>query len=315
MANLRKNSAKSEFWKKHVQEWKKGRLIQSEYCIKNKISEPAFSKWKTKLFPKQIGTRRLKQLKNKYYKNSKLSNQQIENLFVGFLCDVPAKVAAKGSDISEATAYKYYNKIRYDLVNGALNYPLLFFGSGMLLILGAPPDVHELARKFKPISPSIKGREKHIYYALCNVLICHSFRKWTVSEIYYFWFQGLRAYFLKHYAKSHGLNESDWNMAMAVQMQNKISIAKMTVTIWLDWIKEGGNTTPFSEDVWEAIRYQHDYHADAKSWIKPMLHDLKWVVERNNNLKRSTYWDFFKPSKSGILEVNRRIHEYLERTN
>ena len=155
----------------------------------------------------------------------------------------------------------------------------------MLLILGAPPDIHKLSRRFRTTNPSIKGRSKKLYYTLCNVLISHSFRKWTVDETYYFWFQGLRLYFLNHYAESEGLSEDDWNMGMAVQMQNTVSIVKMTITTWLDWIKNGGKNTPFSKEVWEAMRDQHEYHADAKSWLKPMLHDLKWVVERNRKLK------------------------------
>lgn len=309
MANLGK---KSEFWEMHVQAWKKGTDTQSEYCIKNKISQSAFSKWKNKLLPNDAKAHRVKQYKNKYFKNSKLSNGQIEGLFAAFLCDVPAKVAGNKLGISDASAYKYYDKIRNDFIEGALNYPHLFFGSGMLMILGAPPDVHKLTRRFKPINPSTKGREKLLYYALCNVLICHSFRKWTVSETYYFWFQGLRLYFLNHYAEDHGLSEDDWDMGMAVKMQNKVSLIKMTISTWMDWIKDGGGRTPFSKDVWDAMRHQHEYHADGEAWLKSMLHDLKWVVERNNNLRRSTYWDFFKPSSAGIFEVNDRIHDYLK---
>ncbi|GAB1256143.1 hypothetical protein NBRC116494_06450 [Aurantivibrio plasticivorans] len=312
MANTKKRSAKSEFWEAHVLAWKRGKLTQSEYCIQNKLSESSFSKWKAKLLPNLRGARKTRKPKNKYYKHSKLSNAQVETLFAAFLCDIPVKDIAKKLAISEASAYKYYDLIRLDLIDGALNYPQLFFGAGMLLTLGAPPDVDKLAKRFRHTNPSIKGRENLIYHAIGNVLVCHSLRKWSIAETYYFWFQGLRMYFLKHYSENHGLVEEDWNFELAIQMQNEVSIMKLTVTAWLDWIRGGDKAAQFSSDVWEAIRDQHDYHTDAQYWFSTMLQDLKWVVERKQSSKRNTYWDFFKPNKADFLEVNERIHKYLQ---
>lgn len=331
---MKKPHKTSEYWAGHIKAWKRGKMTQAQYCAANGLSKSAFSKWKNKLYPKLKGARKQYKTKSKYYKYTKLSDPQVESLLRSFLRGSPVEAAARKTSISKETVYKFYNDFRLAIVDGALAYPHLFFGAGMLLLLGPPANLDWIRNLvssyfpgFRPTgmfgkirsrtkdNPADTSNLKANIQVLTLVLFWHSFHKWSEEEIFVFRKWGYMLFFQYIYAPEHNLKPNVWSDEIQMKLYREFGGTVVARALWDYWATKR-NYDPFlPANSWTLLHSDREFRTplNNKVWFNQMFADFKWLLKKHRigekRTPRSTYWDEYSPSTKATLEVERTLSE------
>ncbi len=296
--SLQKVSSGGKYWRKNIESWKNSNLTQSNYCHLHAESASSFSRWKNTLFPKTKGKRKTYRQKNKFFKNSKLSNEAMETLIQGFIYDTEPKVLSETAGISIKTCYRYLRRVESGFVVGAVNYPLLFNGSGNLLYQGPPPHIHNyLLERFKKNKklPSSKQYMK----ILKRSIIYNACFDWVDDEIWFFYICGWLFLFERVYREKHGIT-GDYSVHYGSLMRAEYNEVDVVSALWNDYFTRGCDEL-VNEKSWRAVYHTHKFD-DSKRIMRGIVRDTKWALINWNPLKRNEYWDEFHEKKSGFFD-------------
>ena len=303
-----------------IGEWQKMDISQAAYCVDKKLSITAFSKWKKKLHPNIKARHPVYRVRSKYYKFTKLPDEKIEALMKCFLKGMPAKQASEKTGIKQNSIYKFYNDFRLALVNGALVYPHLFFHTGVLLMLGAPPFLDNVIAATGNDMPAQKPNRRYAQLryvknmgwheakalksnmqVLSALLIFYSTFKWELDEGVNYRNEAYRVFYKYSYATDRGLNpdivvKPDLVETIAREIPKTI-VARAN---WNSCYKGNERKSLLSEEFWVPLfRNRKFRNVTDPEWIKEMLKDFRWLLRRHKisekHQVRSAYWDEIKP--------------------
>lgn len=297
---------KSGFWEKDVKAWHESNVSQAEYCNLNALSQSAFSKWKKQLHPK-LGRYKERKPKNTYLKFAKITEEQTDILIRGFLSDTPTQDLAAKANISVKTCYKYLRILRKNLIIGAVNYPPLFNGAGMLLFFGPPPHIHKrLVEKYR--GKNKKPSKRELSNLMKEVLIDHSRYDWTIAETWFFYSYGWAFFYRDIYSKIHGLEGETMTKHHRKFMHAEFTVGQAVTQLWQLYVANDMQVF-LTEDTWKAIYFGHSQDMSRKHQ-RNLIHDLKWVLSNHDPLRRNTYWDTYKPEQSELDTVKEKLDRY-----
>lgn len=312
-------------------------MTQAQYCAAHGLSKSAFSKWKNKLYPKLKGARKQYKTKSKYYKYTKLSDQQVESLLRSFLRGSPVEVAARKTSISKETVYKFYNDFRLAIVDGALAYPHLFFGAGMLLLLGPPANLDWIKNLVSSYFPGfrptgmfgkIRSRTKANQDDTSNlkaniqvltlVLFWHSFHTWRQEEIFLFRRWGYQLFYHHIYAPAKNLDPLEWSDDRHRQLYGEVHASTAARAIWDFWATKHEYEPLLTKEVWTVIHSDREFRTpiNNKAWFDRMYGDFKWLLKVHrigeSAAVRNAYWDEFYPTTQETLDAEQAFQKRFE---
>ena len=334
MKGQKKLVTKEQNWDLHIKAWQKSKLTQARYCQEHGLSQSDFSKWKKKLHPKLKAARPAYKTKSKYYKFTKVADKEIEFVMRCFLNGNPARIASERTGLNQNTIYKIYNDFRLAIIDGALNYPHLFYGGGMVLLLGPPANldwIKSMMNRYFPgfkattsqgkIRSRSKSANKDISTLKTNiqiitlVLFWHSFHEWSEEEIFVFRKWGYMLFYQYIYAPEHNLKPNEWSDDIHRKLYGEYSGTVVARGLWDYWALVR-NYEPFlPADTWTMLFSDRKFRTplDNKVWFDRMFSDFKWLLKKHrigdDKTYRSTYWDEYYPPTEATLEVEQKLNE------
>lgn len=311
-------SSKTKFWEEHIKAWPKSGVSQADYCLKHKISVTAFSKWKLRFYPSWKHKNKIYKPKSKYYKFTKLSDETIEKLMLYFIVGISAKNSAEYSGISVKSVYNYYNDFRLALIDGALLYPQLFFGVGMILTLGPPHSpwkaINHIGRVFsnlkaRSFQSTEKGKLRSKIQIVYLMLLYNSLYQWEEGEIFLSRQTGYEIFYRFIYSKHYQLDSNNWNEEIYLKLLREVTATTVARSNWDYWANKQNHVSVMSEKQWAAIYQNRKNRAiSEEGWINPMLHDLKWVMQKHRRkaqqAKLSNYWSEYIPDRDTVNQAS-----------
>lgn len=326
----------ADFWEKHIRAWQQSQLTQRQYCSEQKISATAFSKWKKKLHPNLKAGKKKYKTRSKYYKFTKVSDSDIELLMQCFLQGKAARTAAEASGINQNSVYKFYNDFRMAIVDGALLYPHLFYGAGMLLLLGPPPDLRRIRELFRVHFPGytptsktglVRSRThqdakdspnmKTNIQVLTLVLFYNAFHVWQEEEIFVFRKWGYVLFYHYIYAPEYGLNLNAWNYEIHVKLLKEYHATTVARALWDYWANVRKHESYIKAEVWSVLYSDREVRLPSrdKEWLERMFGDFKWLLKKHRigdkKMLRSNYWDEYAPPRKDCLETEQKLNDQL----
>ena len=334
MKRQKNPSAKAQIWDCHIKTWRKSKLTQARYCQEHGLSPSDFSKWKKKLHPALKAVRPAYKTKSKYYKFTKVPDMDIELIMSCFLKGKTARFASEKSGVNLNTIYKFYNDFRLAIIDGALNYPHLFFGGGMVLLLGPPANldwVKSMMNRyfpgFKPTMTSgqIRSRTKGAtndvstlksnVQLLTLVLFWHSFHDWSEEEIFVFRKWGYMLFYQYIYAPEHNLKPNVWSDEIHVKLYREFGGTVVARALWDYWAVKRNHESFLPADSWTMLFSDREFRTplNNKAWFDRMYSDFKWHLKKHRigekRNPRSAYWDEYYPSTKATIEVEKMLSE------
>jgi len=300
---------KPVFWEREINHWLKTNHSQADYCTQLDESEAAFSRWKTRFHPDLKYRRNRTKQKNRYLKYSKISNDKTDILINCFIHRQSAKDAAGLAKISVKTANRYYRMLKIKFVTAASDYPELFYGAGMLLLLGPPPYVLVSLKK-KCDSRNEKTVRQELGECAFEMIFLHSHLRLSNAEAWWFLHYGMNRYYYLIYSNEHGLDPQVLNENEYSTMARNKPIGDAAKELWYYYLEKNHEEYDALIALWRAIYYQREYDI-SDNYYKTMIHDLKWALMHCRPGKKKDYWDEYMPSKEEMLEVEREINERI----
>ncbi|WP_344799451.1 IS66 family insertion sequence element accessory protein TnpA [Litoribacillus peritrichatus] len=308
-------SKTEKYWRFEVDNWikdarrsKKDRLSfssQSYYCLTAACSESSFSRWKNKFYP-ELKNKRQKRNENFDMRLNRLSKKSFKALVSGFVDQESPKQIALNMGISLKTCYKYLKIVESKFVLGAIEYPALFNGAGILLFFGPPPNIHEsLLENYK--KRGRKPSKKTFSKILKNSILYNSLYDWTSDEIWFFYMHGWMLFFERIYKKENGV-EGGFSEKHRRYIRAENHESDLIGKLWDDYIQSGFDEL-LTVETWHATYHTHK-HKNLELHRRQMIFDLSWVLKNQHPIKRSIYWDenFPKPCENVMTVVSDRIN-------
>ena len=282
-------------------------LTQAQYCKRQKLSKSAFSKWKLKLRPawaKKRGGHNFN-FKNKYGKNLKLTENQIERLVKLFFARMHVAKAAERLILSRNTVYRYYRQFNHALFNGAAHYPQLFLGAGAILMLGP-----------SPISQATVNVDRKRVSKMNEAIMRYSSLRWSLAERYLLLITGVMLNYQYIFAPQNGLDPMEYNNDMHGIIMSKKSYAMIIAENWAYCVTHNLQTL-WPTEYWLAVLHKRNY-VDYKFKYKQMVWDFLWIL-KNNPLNSPSYFvdinPYFKiwPNLEEVDYTNNQWKELAEK--
>ncbi len=293
----KKVSSKETLWKQHIQDWKKSTLSQTDYCAKHKLSKTAFSKWKQKLYPNLKHKHKPRAQKSKYGKNLKLSDEKIENLAECFLNHYAASEAAIMLEISVNTANRYFVLFREALMFGALMYPELFSGAGVIIRLGISPISKNIELMFQRDERGFVDNERKDLILQTETIMHYSKFMWNKEEIQLYHALSIFSYFENVYCAEQSITPTFETFTEEAQKE----ITLLPRYNFMDKMWKTSQSNGFFQDDWYWCAFFHTRELyNPLFWLKEMHKDLLWIIQKHSIeltiKKKNKYFDGYQAS-------------------
>jgi len=304
-------SVKLKFWENEINHWLNTNHSQADYCTLLDESEGTFSKWKNKLHPSLKYNRNRTKQKNKYIKYSKISREKTDILIDCFIHRKPASDAANLAKVSTKTSSRYYRLFKIKLISGATNYPDLFYGAGMLLLLGPLPHIQETLMKVYELNNKEKT-QKNLYEYTVETILIIAHLKLSSAEARWFHFMGMQRYYYLIYSKKSSIGSQDINYENFSDMIKNTSISGVMQELWWHYLEHYEEESHVLDGLWTLVFYKREYDT-SDDYYKMMRYDFKWALLHSRPGKRKDYWDDYIPSVEEIRDIDRKMEKrFLE---